>query len=69
VATQIHLSRENRGKALFCGQYAAFTQLEALDMSVLGRDVIELFAAIIDRPGNVVALIRQHHRYTVQVAQ
>jgi hypothetical protein len=40
--------------------------MDALDISVLGRDVMNLFAVIVDRAVNVVALIRPPHRYTVQ---
>ena len=35
------------------------------DLSVLGRDITDLFAVIIDRPGNVVCLLSQRHRYTI----
>lgn len=67
VATQIRLTCDDGGTALFRGQYAAFTQLESLDMSVLGRDILELFAVIVDRPQNIVALISQRHRYVIAV--
>lgn len=61
----IYLTRETGGRAPVRGQYAAVTELEALDMSVLGRDVTDLFALIIDRPGNTVCLVNQNHRYTI----
>ena len=66
VETQIRFTREMRGKVVFRGQYAAVTQLEALDISVLGRDITGLFAVIVDRPGNVVCLLRQRHRYAIE---
>jgi hypothetical protein len=50
-------------------EYAAFTQLEALDMSVLGRDIMEVFAVLVDRSGDVVTLIRQPHRYAIETRQ
>jgi len=65
VATQIRLARDGGGKAVFRGRYAAFTRLEALDMSVLGRDIMQLFAVIVDRPDGVVALVRPNHRYRI----
>ena len=37
---------------MFRGQYAAVTELEALDMSVLGRDITGLFAVVVDEPGS-----------------
>ena len=52
VETCSRLPRENSGKALFRGQFAAFTDAEALDMSVLGSDILNLFALIVDRPAD-----------------
>jgi hypothetical protein len=37
----------------------------ALDLCVLGRDILDLFAVIIDRPGKVVCLLSQKHRYAI----
>jgi hypothetical protein len=65
VETQIRFNHEGAGKVVFRGQYAAVTALEALDMSVLGRDITRLFAVIIDQPGDVVCLIGQRHQYTI----
>ncbi len=65
VGTAIRLTRERAGKVLFRGRYFAVPEPEALDMSVLGRDISEMFAVIVDRPGNVVALVGQRHRYTI----
>jgi hypothetical protein len=50
------------------GEYAAFTQLESLDMSVLGRDIMDMFAVIADRSDDVVAFIREPHRYRIEPA-
>ena len=38
-----------------------------LDMSVLGRDILNLFAIIVDRAANVVAMIREAHSYTIRM--
>jgi hypothetical protein len=65
IDTQIRLRREDGTGVLFRGTFAAFTLPESLDMSVLGRDITNLFAAIIDRPGDVVCLLGQRHRYTI----
>lgn len=64
VETKIRLSQEGGRHAHFRGAYAAVTQLEALDMSVLGRDITEMFAVIVDRTRDVVALLRDPHRYS-----
>jgi hypothetical protein len=66
VTTQLRLTREDAGKVVFRGQYAAVTALEALDISVLGRDIMDLFAVIVDKPRNVVCLLGQRQRYTIE---
>ena len=66
VRTRIRLPRDGGGTVTFRGDYAAFTQLETLDMSILGRDIMEMFAVIVDRSGDLVALIRQHHTYAIK---
>lgn len=66
VETQVRLTREESGKVVLRGQYAAVTELQALDMSVLGRDIAGLFAVVVDRPGNVVCLLGQRHRYAIE---
>jgi predicted aspartyl protease len=66
VETQIRLTRETGSSVLFRGQYAAVTQIDALDIDVLGRDITGLFAVVVDQPGNVVSLLGQRHRYTIE---
>jgi hypothetical protein len=65
VDTQIVLPNESAGRVVLRGQYAAFTELEALDMCVLGRDLTNLFAVIVDRPQDIVCLLGQRHRYRI----
>jgi hypothetical protein len=65
VDTAIHLARDDGGTALFRGSFAAFTDAEALDMSVLGREITNLFALIVDRPREIVCLLGQDHDYTI----
>jgi hypothetical protein len=65
VETQLHFSLEAGGTVTFRGQYAAVMTPEALDMSVLGRDITGMFAVIVDRPGNVVCLLGQRHQYSI----
>jgi hypothetical protein len=66
VETQVRLRRDDGGLAVFRGQYPAATNLEALDMSVLGRDITGLFAVVVDRPGSILCLLGQRHQYTIQ---
>lgn len=65
VETQLHFSLEAGGTVTFRGQYAAVTTPEALDMSVLGRDITGRVAVIADRPGNVVCLLGQRYQYRI----
>ncbi len=65
VETQIRFEHGDSNKAVFKGQFAAFTDPATLDMSVLGRDILNLFAIIVDRQGDAVYLIRQEHYYVI----
>jgi hypothetical protein len=66
VETQIRLTGGDGGKVVFRGQFTAVIELEALDVSVLGRDITGLFAVIVDQPGQVVCLLGQRHRYRIE---
>lgn len=66
LQTQIIFPSEDGTRVTFRGQFAAFTEIDALDMSVLGRGITNLFAVIIDRPGDVVCMVGQGHRYVIQ---
>ena len=65
IEARLHLPRETGSPVAFNSRFAAVTDPAALDLSVLGRDITDLFAVIIDRPGNVVCLLSQRHRYTI----
>ena len=65
IATHIRLPLEGSGAIGFQGSFAAFTDSNSLDISVLGRDVMNLFAVIVDRPGDVVCMIGQGHHYVI----
>jgi hypothetical protein len=66
IETDIRLTTEGRRKVSLRGGYAAIVEPEALDMSVLGRDVTGLFAVVVDRPGSVACLLGQHHKYRIE---
>ena len=68
VDTQIQLRRETGDPVRFNGQFSAVTELEALDVNVLGRDVTGLFAVIVDQQADVVCLVRGNHRYQIESA-
>src|SRR5262249_7746610 len=64
--SEVRLTHDAGGKVSFRGQFAAITELESLDMSVLGRDITNLFAVIGDRPGALVCLLGQRHHYIIE---
>ena len=66
VNTQIRLRCDDGTKADFRSGFAACQDPEALDMSVLGRDITSLFAVIVDHPGSTVCLVGQRHRYCIE---
>lgn len=66
VTARIRLTRENAQKVTFRGEYAACTDPEALDMSVLGRDLLDMFALIVDRQHNLVCLLGGQHHYRIE---
>ena len=65
IETKLHLTREPVSPVVFRIRWAAVTEPAALDLCVLGRDITDLFAVIIDRPGDVVCPLSQRHRYIV----
>ncbi|MBI3245731.1 MAG: retropepsin-like domain-containing protein [Deltaproteobacteria bacterium] len=66
VETEIRFYRETNTTVVFRGQYAAIPDLNALDTSVLGRDIMSLFSVIVDQPSGIVCLLGQRHRYTIE---
>ncbi|MBL8794883.1 MAG: hypothetical protein JNM56_13320 [Planctomycetia bacterium] len=68
IDSRIRLSAADGKSLTINARFAAFTDPEALDMSVLGRDITNLFALIVDRPGDVDCLLSQQHRYVIQTA-
>ncbi|MCI0690736.1 retropepsin-like domain-containing protein [candidate division KSB1 bacterium] len=66
VETRIKLICEDDKPIVFHGQYAAVTRLEALDISVLGRDILNLFGVIVDQSNSLVCMLRPPHRYFIE---
>jgi Aspartyl protease len=61
----IVLTHDNGGVAHMRGQFAAFTDPAATDLSILGRDVLNHFDLILSRRRNEVMLIAPNHEYRV----
>jgi predicted aspartyl protease len=68
LTTAIRLFREDETAVTIHGPFAASVTPTALDVSVLGRDILNLFAVILDRPNGIVALLHPPHRYTIHSA-
>jgi hypothetical protein len=66
LRTRLGLRREDGVMVSFHGLYAGMLSEDLLDMSVLGRDITDHFALIVDRPGDTVCLLGQAHRYAIE---
>ncbi len=65
VNTVVELTRDDGGPARIQGEFAAFTDPSATDLSVLGRDVLDHFDVILSRRRHQVLLLAPHHQYRV----
>jgi hypothetical protein len=55
------------GKMTLRGVFAAATEPETLDMSLLGRDILDMFSLLVDRPNDLVVLVCQQHVCTIEL--
>jgi predicted aspartyl protease len=51
IQAEIRFNRREGGQVSFTIRCAAVTEAAALDMSLLGRDILNHFAVIVDQPG------------------
>jgi hypothetical protein len=65
VTASLEFTRDDGGPARVRGQYAAFTDPLATDLSVLGRDVLDNFDVILSRRRDEVLLLAPAHHYVV----
>jgi hypothetical protein len=68
VDTDILFSLSDGRMARFQGPLTAFTNSSSLDISVLGRDILQWFVLIVDGPGRRVCLVNQRHGYQITTA-
>jgi aspartyl protease len=66
VQTWLEFARGGGGTAIVRGQFAAFTEQSATDMSILGRDVLNNFDLILSRPRNEVLMLAAPHTYRIE---
>ena len=65
VQARIRFVRDNGEAIYITGPFPAFTDPNSVDTCVLGRDITNQFALIVDRPQDVVCLLGVGHRYTI----
>lgn len=65
ASTVVEFTRIDGGPVHVRGDFAAFTDPAATDLSILGRDVLNLFDVIISRRRNEVLLVAGSHEYRV----
>lgn len=67
VETVVELTRDDAGPIHMRGEFAAFTDPTATDLSILGRDVLNHFDVILSRRRNEVLLLAPTHEYRVEL--
>ncbi len=65
VGAVLEFRRDDGGVARVRGEFAAFTDPEATDLSVLGRDVLDNFDVILSRRRDEVVMLAPNHQYHV----
>jgi aspartyl protease len=65
LTTRLQLLTTDGVIVAFSGQFAAFTDPKATDISLLGRDYLNQFDVIVSRRRDEVMLLGGHHAYTV----
>lgn len=65
VGASLEFIRDDGGPATVRGTFAAFTDPQATDLSVLGRDVLNHFDVILSHRNNAVFLLSGPHQYVV----
>lgn len=68
VDTKLRLELDSGSTIDINGPFDGLAEGREGELSILGRDVLANFAAIIDRPGGVIALLHGRHRYVIQEA-
>jgi hypothetical protein len=68
VETKMRFLNDTNAPVTFSGKYFAFRSIDSLDTCVIGRDILNHFAVIIDYPGKVVELLHGNDRYRIERA-
>lgn len=66
VTTVVEFSRDDGGPVRLRGEFAGFTGPTATDLSILGRDVLDLFDLVLSRRRNEILLLASRHQYRIE---
>jgi hypothetical protein len=66
VSTVLEFTRDDAGAMHVRGQFAAFFDARATDLSILGRDVLNNFDVILSRHRNEIVLLAPNHQYRIE---
>jgi hypothetical protein len=66
VNSVLEFTRDDGGVVHVRGEFAAFTDPTATDISILGRDVLNNFDVILSHRRNEVLLLSPNHQYRVE---
>jgi len=67
VRTVVELPCDDGGVANMRGEFAAFTDPSATDLSILGRDILNHFDLILSHRRKEVLLLASNHQYRVDL--
>jgi hypothetical protein len=68
LSTTLEFSADDGTPVRVRGEFAAFTDPAASDLSVLGRDVLNNFDLILSRPRREILILAGNHQYVVSQA-
>ena len=66
LRVKLAFARDGGQMVIFRAEVAACVDDKLLDMSVLGRDIVEMFTLVADRRGNLLTLLGGNHSYSIQ---
>jgi hypothetical protein len=65
VTSLIEFTRDDGQTVRVRGEYEAFTARQVVDLSILGRDVLNNFDVIVSRPRDEILLLHGRRQYRV----
>jgi hypothetical protein len=66
VSTSLRFRAESGQYIRFVSHFMALTDPKVMDMSVLGRDILNVFTLIVDHQQQRVCLLGDGHRYVIE---